>query len=139
MTATWPSSPMVLKSVSMITFGGSAKHDIAPRDKQNRRLLRMGGSVIMLVTLLESPRGWKERTVKILPLRILKSNTFFEVRLSILQSKLLCGARRPPISIKVYDHRGDDHAAGDQPLNRFLCTELCQSGFQDGDHEHPEK
>jgi hypothetical protein len=30
MTATWPSSPMVLKSVSMMTFGGLAKQVAMP-------------------------------------------------------------------------------------------------------------
>lgn len=55
-------------------------------------------------------------------------------------SELLFGAPRcSPCSIKVDDHCGDDHSAGDESLHRFLGPELCQSGFQEGDHEHPEE
>jgi len=41
------------------------------------------------------------------------------------QLVLLCGSpRHLPGSIKVNDYCGDDHAAGDEPLHRFLGSKL---------------
>jgi hypothetical protein len=79
--------------------------------------------------------GWKGFCVSGLS----KATDFLKFWLQLYTQNYCATRVGPPGSMKVYDHRGGDHAAGDQSLNRFLCTELCQSSLQDGDYEHSEK